>query len=103
MALFILKEYQPLIQKVFAAYCKQQNMHLSADVRKEFYKKLLLYLQKKWTSIDPKDANNIPVDSLVVELVREGCQKLFKHNNAEDMELLFILFCNRLAEIASLY
>ncbi len=84
----ILKEYQSLIHKVFITYCLKQNMHLSADVRKEFYKKLLLYLQKKWTSMDPSDVDSIPVDSLITELVREACLKLFKKNNVEDMELL---------------
>lgn len=90
MALSILKEYQLLIKKVFTAYCLNQNIHLSVNARKDFYKKLLFLLQKKWENISPNDKNTTPIDSLIVELVRECCQKLFKHNNVEDIELLQI-------------
>ncbi|MEZ4886050.1 MAG: hypothetical protein R3E32_15045 [Chitinophagales bacterium] len=84
----ILQDNQALIKKVFRAYCLKRNIHLSDNARKGLFKRLLLYLEQNWENTSVPYENEIPQDSLIVEWVREACLKLFKNNNAKDIELL---------------
>ncbi|MFK7904656.1 MAG: RNA polymerase sigma factor [Chitinophagales bacterium] len=85
---FPLKKYKILIQKIFKAYCIQESIYLSEDTQRLLFQKLCLYLQKNWQNALKKYGAFIPEKSLVTELVRLGCDKLLKNNNAEDLELL---------------
>lgn len=38
--------------------------------------------------MEATDRESLPIDSLIVELVRQACKKLFKNNNVADLELL---------------
>ncbi len=84
----IVEKHKVLIQRAFNTYCLKQNIHLSTAPRNILFKKLLLYLQKNLPKSIDAYGDTIPIESLVVELVRLGCKKLFKSNNAEDLELL---------------
>ncbi len=84
----LLEKHEILIQKTFKSCCLQQNIHLSEGTQKLVFKKLRLYLQKNWQNAFSKYEGFLSEKSIVTELVRLGCKRLFKNNNAEDLELL---------------
>lgn len=84
----IVEKHKVLIQKTFNTYCFKHNIHLSTTPRNLLFKKLLLYLQKNLSKGIDTYGDTLPIESLIVELVRLGCKKLFKSNNVEDIELL---------------
>ena len=84
----ILQKHNKLIQKRFKAYALQQNIHLSESAQKLLFQKLYLYLGKNWQNALSNYGTFLSEESLLTELVRLGCKKLFKNNNAEDIELL---------------
>ncbi|MFK7908048.1 MAG: hypothetical protein AB8B69_23155 [Chitinophagales bacterium] len=84
----LLEKHKILIQKTFKDCCLQQNVHLSEGTQKLIFQKLYLYLQKNWQNALNKYGKFISEKSIITELVRLGCKKLFKNNNAEDIELL---------------
>lgn len=84
----MMEKHRQLILKVFNAYCHQQNLYFSATARNALFKKLLLYIQKNWTTAFAQYGKDVSEDALVTELVRLGCKKWLKNNQAEDIELL---------------
>ncbi len=83
-----MEKHKILIQKIFKDCCFQQNIHLSKGTQKLIFRKLYIYIQKNWENALDKYGAFISEESIMTELVRLGCKKLFKNNNAEDLELL---------------
>ncbi|MEZ4886001.1 MAG: hypothetical protein R3E32_14800 [Chitinophagales bacterium] len=84
----LLRNHNTLIQKIFKDCCLQEKVHLSRDTQKLIFQKLHLYLQKNWQNAFTKYGKFLSEKSIMAELVRLGCKKLFKNNNAEDIEFL---------------
>lgn len=85
---FQLENHKPLIQKIYKDFCVQNNIYLSENTQKLIFQKLYLYVQKNWQNALKKYGSFLSEKSIMTELVRLGCKKLFKNNNAEDLELL---------------